>query len=314
MWVKLDDHFPDHEKLAECEIFAPLCGWLYVCGLAYCNRQLTDGRIPKGHIHRLVSFRGLQYVRAGIGHGKDAMAEFTDDIDIDDLAKWLVAVGLWEEDEHGDYRVHDYLDYQPSRSDVIKARAEGTDRVAAWRKRRAERRNAVGNTVTNAVGNTVGNSVGSAVSTPCPDPGTDPDPEEQDLSAKISRTRASTTVPVIGTAVPVADLWDHWREVAERCGVLEPAILSPKGYAALRPLFDLHTLDTLRSAVTAFWTTPHFQAKRQIGMFAANAGQIVAHVASGATHPYGERPPMTRRAAEDAEAARLAAWAQREDA
>lgn len=134
------------------------------------------------------------------------------------------------------------------------------------------------------------------------------------VQSSAVQSSACTTADTHEPPVPVGDLWDHWREVAERCGVLEPVMLSPKGYAALRALFDLHTLDSLRSAVTAFWTTPHFHGKRQVGMFAANAGQIVAHVASGATHPYGERQPMTRRAAEDAEAARLAAWAQREDA
>jgi len=115
------------------------------------------------------------------------------------------------------------------------------------------------------------------------------------------------TPPPPGAPVPVGDLWDHWRQAAEQQGVLEPALISPKHYAALRGLFDRHDLDVLRRAVTAFWTTPHFEAKRQIGMFAANAGQIVAHVTSGATHPYGTKAPPPEEESTAVWAAKMAA-------
>lgn len=110
-WVKLDDQFPDHWKLAELGEDAPLCGWLYVCGLAFCNRQLTDGRIPKAHVGRLMSVRAAE------------------------LAERLVEVGLWEDaDTH--YVVHDYLDYQPTREKVLAERAATKERVAKLRGRR----------------------------------------------------------------------------------------------------------------------------------------------------------------------------------
>lgn len=148
-WVRLDDRFPDHGKLAECGVVQPLCGWLYVCGLAFCNRQLTDGRIPKAHVARLMSAHGLALVGG-------------DSVNADFLAHRLVQVGLWE--DAGDaYVVHDYLTYQPSRADVIKARAENAARVEHWRQQRPRKGR-------NGVGNAVGNGVTNGVRTGTPDP------------------------------------------------------------------------------------------------------------------------------------------------
>lgn len=190
-WVKLDDQFPDHAKLAQCEVFAPLCGWLYVCGLAYCNRQLTDGRIPKGHIHRLVNFRGLQYVSGSVGKGKDALAQFADDIDVDDLAKWLVAVGLWE-DNGADYVVHDYLEYQPSSATIKASRTATKQRVSKWQARR--------NSVSNGVSNGGSNGVSNSVITPAPVPVPVPDPVPQEQDQERVRARDPKTGYVKGHA------------------------------------------------------------------------------------------------------------------
>lgn len=90
-WIRLDDQFPDHPKVVEA---GPLASWLYVCGIGYCNRLLTDGFIPSGQVRKLA------------------------DVDnAGDLVKCLVAVGLWDEAEGG-YQVHDFLDYQPSAEQV----------------------------------------------------------------------------------------------------------------------------------------------------------------------------------------------------
>jgi hypothetical protein len=94
-WVKLDDQFPDHPKVVAA---GPAAGWLYVCGLAYCSRYLTDGFIPKDQIRRLADVGSTQ---------KHAEA--------------LVAVGLWERTEGG-YLVHDYLEYNPSKERVLATR------------------------------------------------------------------------------------------------------------------------------------------------------------------------------------------------
>lgn len=148
-WVKLDDHFPDHAKLAECGVLHPLCGWLYVCGLAFCNRQLTDGRIPKEHVGRLM--------------GTSRLTVQGDPIQPEAIAHRLVSVGLWE--DAGDaYLVHDYLGYQPSRASVLKERADTAERVKTWRN---GRRNGASNTPRNDASNDV------STTSPVPEPSTD---------------------------------------------------------------------------------------------------------------------------------------------
>ena len=124
-WVRLDDNFPDHRKIAELGDYAPVAGWLFICGLAYCNRQLTDGFIPKQHVIRLASFRHLSIETAGV-KGLVSMGE---DIEADTLAELLEAVGLWEDrDTH--WYIHDYSDYQPTKAEV---EAEREQKRAAGR-------------------------------------------------------------------------------------------------------------------------------------------------------------------------------------
>lgn len=74
-WVKLDDQFADHPKVIQA---GPLAGWLYICGLTYCSRLLTDGFIPSGQVRRLADLKNA-----------------------DALAQRLVQVGLWEACEGG---------------------------------------------------------------------------------------------------------------------------------------------------------------------------------------------------------------------
>jgi hypothetical protein len=68
-WFKLEDGFPEHRKIAQAGGDA---GWLFVCGLAHCARNLTDGLIPAGAVPRL-------------SDRKQPMK----------LARILVDVGLW---------------------------------------------------------------------------------------------------------------------------------------------------------------------------------------------------------------------------
>ena len=108
-WIRLDDQFADHPKVIAA---GPLASWLFVCGLTYCARYLTDGFIPAGQVRRLADVE-----------------------DVTPLVTRLVTVGLWECVDNG-YRVHDYLDYQPSADQVRAERAATARRQAAWRVRR----------------------------------------------------------------------------------------------------------------------------------------------------------------------------------
>lgn len=105
-WVRLDDQFTDHPKIAEV---GPLASWLYVCGLCYSARMLTDGFIPRGQVRKLA--------------------------DVDDVAPLVTALvisGLWEECDGG-YRIHDYHDYNPTAEKVKEQRKVNATRQARFR-------------------------------------------------------------------------------------------------------------------------------------------------------------------------------------
>lgn len=107
-YVKVHDGLPDHPKVIEAGGEA---GWLYICGLAYSSRQLTDGVLLKRLVPRL-----------------------TDSSKSEASASALVRVGLWHEGEHDcpscpatgpdSYIIHDYLDHQRSASEVADLRAK----------------------------------------------------------------------------------------------------------------------------------------------------------------------------------------------
>lgn len=114
-WVKLDDAIGEHRKVVALEEREALCGWLNVKAIAWSNRQLEDGVVPKAIVRRLAStFLG----RIRIGQQV---------VTADDLTSALVAVGIWY-DEGDAIRIHDYLKYQPSKREVEDKRAKDAER------------------------------------------------------------------------------------------------------------------------------------------------------------------------------------------
>jgi hypothetical protein len=105
-WVRLDDNYFEHPKVAAVGDDAALLNLAAVC---WCNRQLTDGLIPKGKVATLV-------------HKRTAP-----------LVKLLVTVHhpnkspLWH-DEGECYRIHDYLKYQDSKQKVLGKRESAKHR------------------------------------------------------------------------------------------------------------------------------------------------------------------------------------------
>src|SRR6266496_292269 len=106
-WVRVDDHFDEHPKFAQA---GPLGMALWVTGLAYCNRNLTDGFIPWAVAQRLLTWeylgpveeRGRRVYKIGVACGMAG-----EDVDCDLVIALLVEARLWEE-VSGGYRVHDY--------------------------------------------------------------------------------------------------------------------------------------------------------------------------------------------------------------
>jgi hypothetical protein len=104
-WVRLDDDFYDHPRFAAIDALA--IGW-WVAGLAWSNRNLTDGRIPKNRARMLLPLDGLAYV-SGSYSGEDAKAAAVID--------QLESAGLWEDDGTA-YVIRDYHQYQRSSDEI----------------------------------------------------------------------------------------------------------------------------------------------------------------------------------------------------
>lgn len=87
-------------------------------GLIYCQKNLTDGFIPAGAIH-------LWGVRAKRLH-----------LVADELCAPQVPgkAALWEKVEGG-YQVHDYLQWNDSKEEILKMRGEAKERIRRFRER-----------------------------------------------------------------------------------------------------------------------------------------------------------------------------------
>ncbi len=124
-WVRIDDGFYQHPKVASA---GPLAMAMQVAALCYCNKNLTDGFVPWSVAQSLLSWefigqadadnpeRGSPLFKVGITCGMAG-----DDVTCQFVIGQLVTNGLWDEADGG-FRVHDYLDYQPSKAEILALR------------------------------------------------------------------------------------------------------------------------------------------------------------------------------------------------
>ncbi|MCI0386192.1 hypothetical protein [Streptomyces sp. CNQ085] len=112
-WVRLDDRFPSHRKVA---LLSDRAFRLYVSALCWSSENLTEGRILDKELPLISRVRGVKTV-----------------------AKELEDARLWDRIEGG-WEIHDYLEYNPDRARVQADRAANAARQKAFRERkRAER-------------------------------------------------------------------------------------------------------------------------------------------------------------------------------
>lgn len=141
-WVRIDDGAPLHPKLLAV---GPEAAWLWVAGLAFCNKHTTDGRIDFGCLPALYP-----------PFGKRAKT----------LARRLCEAGLWEiegtssgvpgEFEGTSWRVHDYFEYQFEASSSVQSEKKLASKLRKQksRERKSIQESAGGHTVTGAGGHT----------------------------------------------------------------------------------------------------------------------------------------------------------------
>ena len=108
-WAKLDDRFLTNPKVRS----AGRDGLhLHIGAIVYAAGELTDGFIPETSLDLIASTVFVDKFRAA--------------------AEVLVNVGLWEMCESG-WRIHDYLEYNPSRERILGEREAAKGRMQAVR-------------------------------------------------------------------------------------------------------------------------------------------------------------------------------------
>lgn len=115
-WVKLDDRFPSHRKVA---LLSDRAFRLYVSALCWSSENLTEGHITQRELP-LVSAR-LRGVKAAAGE--------------------LEAAQLWDRVDGG-WEIHDFLEYNPDRAKVKSEREANAARQKAFRERKKAEREA----------------------------------------------------------------------------------------------------------------------------------------------------------------------------
>ncbi|MCX4778124.1 hypothetical protein [Streptomyces sp. NBC_01264] len=108
-WVRLDDRFPSHRKVA---LLSDRAFRLHVTALCWSSENLTEGLIRDKELPVVARIRGLKTV-----------------------AKELEDAKLWDRTEDG-WVIHDYLVYQFSREQVLAEREGNAARQKAWRERK----------------------------------------------------------------------------------------------------------------------------------------------------------------------------------
>ena len=114
-WVRIDENAMDHPKFLALTDGA----WRLWCeGQAYCQKHLTDGAIP------LSALKGFRY------YSPTRLKNL--------LAEQVPGKGpCWHQDGSGSINVHDYLEWNDSRDEVLAARSDARDRRRRYRDRRA---------------------------------------------------------------------------------------------------------------------------------------------------------------------------------
>jgi hypothetical protein len=196
-WVRVSDDFYDHPKF---DAAGSLGIALWVAGLAWCNRNLSDGYIPRRAALRLLDFEDAIEAasngdRNGVSNGpsNSAVARF--------VAQKLVKAGLWTDEEDG-FRVHDYLDYQKSADQITAERDRNAARQKAFRERHKK-----------AARPTDRNGVSNGTVTSAPNPNPNPQEEKRTTSSSSSET-----------ATPPSDPEPIRHDVERACRTLADAI------------------------------------------------------------------------------------------
>lgn len=171
-WVRLDDRFPTHRKVA---LLSDRAFRLYVSALCWSSENLTEGKINDRELTLIARVR-----------------------DMKKTAGELQSARLWDRVDDG-WMIHDFLEYNPDRAKVKADREANAARQQAYRERRKAEQDAKRNTpkiesngVTNASRNASRN--GGSNDTPSPSPSRPVPPTEEPPPPYPPADKPGTTV------------------------------------------------------------------------------------------------------------------------
>lgn len=107
-WANFDDNFADHPKVAG---LSDQAFRLHTSGILYCAKYLTNGVVPVAQAARLTPGFKKEHVRE------------------------LITAGLWDSQGDG-YHIHDYLQWNRSREQILSERARKSEAGKRGAKRR----------------------------------------------------------------------------------------------------------------------------------------------------------------------------------
>ena len=206
-WTKLDDGIFDHPKMVRAGEDAAN---LYVRGLVYCNRYLTDGRLDP-----------------------EVLSVLTRKPDAEKLVEALVRVGAWEAHPDGGWSVHNFHEHNPTAEQVEARRAEISEKRAragkVGGKRSGEARSNEAKLKQHALDGAKQNEAPSR-----PDP-THPDQRESD--ARAHDVRCPTTEPATTSATDPAEVLASMRAASSGL-VADPTTTSASELVAVKRAVD----------------------------------------------------------------------------
>jgi hypothetical protein len=215
-WVRIDDHFDEHPKLAAA---GPLAWALWMAGLAYCNRNLTDGFIPFSTAHGLVSWMHLGApdeqgherivkicVTCGM-HGEDVTSDYVIDL--------LLTYELWEQ-VSGGYYVHDYPEYQRTKAEIESSRQSYSERGKKGAGKRWNPQDD-SNSHSSSHNKRLAKPMANRCPNPNPNPNPNPTPDPTDsTSKKKSDAFASLPIPVELNTPEFREALGFWVEMRRK--------------------------------------------------------------------------------------------------
>ena len=112
-WARFDDRYHDNRKVKRAWRRHPRAVGLHAMAVTYCAMHETDGVVDAEWLEEKLPSKSER----------------------DKVLNALTSVGLFEELEAGDFRVHDFLEYNHSREEADAQRQQKATRQQRWRER-----------------------------------------------------------------------------------------------------------------------------------------------------------------------------------